>query len=70
MSNAQQLQQARLEAALKREFKHLSHELERVSEYLPCGHILRIHFKPMLGGNRRPCSHIKCPCLDFKCANS
>ena len=31
-----------------------------------CGHILRAHFNPILGGKRRPCSHVKCLCFDFK----
>lgn len=35
-----------------------------------CGHFQHIHFNPILGGKRRPCSSIKCPCLDFKPANS
>ena len=35
-----------------------------------CGHIRRIHFNPILTNDkRRPCSHVNCPCLDFKAAN-
>jgi hypothetical protein len=40
------------------------------SDICLCGHIRRIHFNPILGGKRRPCSHIKCPCVDFKPASS
>jgi hypothetical protein len=36
------------------------------SDVCICGHLLRAHFNPILGGKRRPCSHVRCPCLDFK----
>jgi hypothetical protein len=31
------------------------------SDICICGHIQRAHFNPILGGKRRPCSHVKCP---------